>query len=192
VALAKNKLDQLGTAGEANQAALQLESLRAELRAAVDRWAPLALGQTLMNEAITRFERAHQPTLLRDVEDLFRRMTADRYVAIHRKLDEQGTLVVAQRDGQRKEPSQLSRGTREQLYLAMRLAYILHYCRENEPLPVVMDDVLVNFDDQRAESTLQLLVDVAQTVQIIFLTCHDDTAQRVRRATAGQEPIVLG
>ena len=75
---------------------------------------------------------------------------AGRYIGIRRRLDEQGRLVLAEANGKDKEPHQLSTGTREQLYLAIRLAYAQHYCRENEPLPLVMDDVLVNFDDERS------------------------------------------
>ena len=48
------------------------------------------------------------------------------------------------------EPGQLSTGTREQLYLAIRLAYVLNYCNRAESLPVIMDDVLANFDDDPA------------------------------------------
>ena len=56
--------------------------------------------------------------------------------------------------------------------IALRLAYVLDYCDRNEPLPLVMDDVLVNFDEDRAATTLQALRDVARTTQVLFLTCH--------------------
>jgi uncharacterized protein YhaN len=152
--------------------AMDLESARSELSTAVDRWAPLMLAQTLMKRAIERFERDHQPAMLGEVQRLFRELTLGRYVSIERKLDEHGTLVVVQPDGRRKEPAALSTGTREQLYLAIRLAYILHYCRDAEPLPIVMDDVLVNFDDERAVQTLRVLDQIAAEVQVLFLTCH--------------------
>lgn len=94
-------------------------------------------------------------------------------------------------DGQLKEPHQLSTGTREQLYLAIRLAYVLHYCREAEPLPIVMDDVLVNFDDSRAAKTLQTLLGISQDVQIILLTCHRNTVDLVASLLPQLEPITL-
>ena len=61
----------------------------------------------------------------------------------------------------------MSTGTREQLYLAIRLAYVLHYCEQAEPLPLVMDDVLVNFDDRRKRNTLEVLLEVANKIQIL-------------------------
>jgi uncharacterized protein YhaN len=118
-------------------------------------------------------------------------MTCGRYVDLRRKLDEYGTLLVKERGGALKEPGQLSRGTREQLYLAMRLAYVHHYGRHAEPLPLVMDDVLVNFDDERARSTLEVLCEVAETMQIVFLTCHQSMVDLVRSAQPDSKPIHL-
>ena len=66
----------------------------------------------------------------------------------------------------------MSRGTREQLYFSMRLGLIEEYEKRSEPLPVIMDDVFINFDDHRGEQVVQLLADFAQTRQVIVLTCH--------------------
>ena len=99
--------------------------------------------------------------------------------------------MLAEATGKDKEPSQLSTGTREQLYLAIRLAYARHYCRENEPLPLVMDDVLVNFDDERSEAALDMLIELAQDIQLIFLTCHQDTIRRIRSRLPQMEPTQL-
>jgi len=180
-ALADKARIDMEAASEAAGLAMDLESARSELVTAVDRWAPLVLAQALMRRAIDRFEREHQPAMLGEVERLFRQLTLERYVGIERKLDEQGTLMVVEQNGNRKEPAALSTGTREQLYLAIRLAYIAHYCRDAEPLPIVMDDVLVNFDDDRAEQTLVVLQEIAANVQILFLTCHQHVVQLVQR-----------
>jgi len=145
----------------------------------------------MLTEAIARFERENQPAMLRDVGQLFSGLTRGRYVGLRRKLDEEGTLVLAQANGRSKEPSQLSTGTREQLYLAIRLAYVRHYCRDNEPLPLVMDDVLVNFDDDRSEAALDMLIDLTQDIQVIFLTCHQETIRRIRSRFPEMEPTQL-
>ena len=175
-----------------NRAALlaqELESTRSQLRDAVDQWATLVLARHFMQRAMQRFEREHQPRMLQDVAALLQRMTNGRYVSIARKLDEQGTLQVHQADGTVKEPHQLSTGTREQLYLAIRLAYVLHYCREAEPLPIIMDDVLVNFDEQRGNATLETVVELARQLQVILLTCHPHTVERVRKWIPDLQPI---
>ncbi len=185
------RLREMDQASQAALIAQDIESTRSRLREAVDQWVPLVLARTFMRRAMEHFEREHQPQLLIDVGRLLQRMTLGRYGEISRKLDEQGSLQVRQADGKLKEPHQLSTGTREQLYLAIRLAYVLHYCREAEPLPIVMDDVLVNFDDQRAAETLEALIEVAQHVQVILLTCHRGTLQLVQARLSGCSPIML-
>ena len=182
---------QLEGASRAADLALELESTRSQLASAVDRWAPLVLAQALMKHAIKKFEREQQPAMLAKVEQLLQQMTLGRYQAIERKLDEHGTLLVVDEAGKRKEPHQLSTGTREQLYLAIRLAYIDHYCQSAEPLPIVMDDVLVNFDAERARQTLRAFSDVSDKVQIIFLTCHQHTVELAREVFSTSQPIVL-
>ena len=142
-----------------------------------------------MKQAIGRFERQHQPQMLQEVRRLFARMTCDRYTNVRRTLD--GVLLLEEREGQVKEPHQLSRGTREQLYLAIRLAYVHYYTRKAEPLPLVMDDVLVNFDDQRAMRTLDVLCEFAQSLQIIFLTCHQNVVDLIRSTRPDIETMCL-
>ena len=67
---------------------------------------------------------------------------------------------------------EMSRGTREQLYLAMRLGLIDEYETRSEPLPAIMDDVFVNFDDERDEHVIEILNSFSQQRQVLVLTCH--------------------
>lgn len=190
-ALANNSVENLDKESQVSELVQSLESGRAELRAAVDHWAPLVLASALMEEAIQRFEREHQPAMLQNVGELFACMTHNRYVGLRRRLDESGTILVELADGGAKEPKQLSTGTREQLYLAIRLAYARHYCRANEPLPLVMDDVLVNFDDSRADGALEVLLSLGEHFQVVFLTCHQSTIDRIKGRLPGLVPIEL-
>ena len=169
----------------------QLEGSFAQLGSAVDRLAPLSLAQALLKRAIERFEKEHQPSMLSEVGILLAQMTGGRYVSIRRRLDEAGTMLVEQINGKLKTPSQLSTGTREQLYLAIRLAYVQQYCRESEPLPLIMDDILVNFDEQRAKNTLDVLLALPDHIQVLFLTCHEHMAKLVRKSRPDLSPIEL-
>ena len=189
--LLDEQLKQLDGASRAADLGLELESTRSQLASAVDRWAPLVLAQALMRHSIKKFEREHQPAMLAEVERLLQRMTLGRYAGIERKLDEHGTLLVVDEVGKRKEPHQLSTGTREQLFLAIRLAYIHHYCQDAEPLPIVMDDVLVNFDAERVKQTLRVLAEFSERVQIIFLTCHQHMVEAVREVVPSCQPSIL-
>jgi uncharacterized protein YhaN len=66
----------------------------------------------------------------------------------------------------------MSDGTRDQLFLAFRLASLESYCRAAEPLPFVADDVLVHFDDERSRATLDLLAEFASVTQVLLFTHH--------------------
>jgi uncharacterized protein YhaN len=175
----KKKLDDLAHQHAAADAALELERSRAVLVSAVDQWAPVVLAEALMQRCLANFEESLQPQILKQVTHLFDRLTNGRYISIRRQLDEQGKLRVEQCDGQWKEPGELSTGTREQLYLAIRLAYVMQYCRDCEPLPIVMDDVLVNFDERRVQNTVDVLREVSQSVPLMLMTCHAPTARAV-------------
>jgi len=80
-------------------------------------------------------------------------------------------LIVIRAGGQALETHQLSRGTAEQLYLSMRFALAQEYAGK-AVLPLVMDDILVNFDEERMESCLRVMADVSQRHQVLLFTCH--------------------
>ena len=66
----------------------------------------------------------------------------------------------------------MSDGTCDQLYLSLRLASLEKYLQENQPLPFIIDDLLINLDDQRAEAALKVLSELASKTQVIFFTHH--------------------
>jgi uncharacterized protein YhaN len=81
-------------------------------------------------------------------------------------------VTVSDRDGSQKTPERLSRGTREQLYLALRLGVIEEAALNHERLPVVVDEVLVNFDPARARRAVEAFILLAKHTQVIVFTCH--------------------
>ncbi|MBK7398309.1 MAG: AAA family ATPase [Myxococcales bacterium] len=163
----------------AAEQAAEIERVRAELTTHVERWCVLTLADRLLDGAIRRFERDHQPALLLRASTLFEAMTGGRYLRIVRPLGEQ-RVVVERRDGEKYEPERLSTGTREQMWLALRLAYVERYCAAAEPLPVVLDDVLVNFDERRTTATLRALAEVTAVTQVLLFTCHESLLETVR------------
>ncbi len=82
----------------------------------------------------------------------------------------------------------MSDGTADQLYLALRLASLEHYFKNSEPLPFVVDDILLRFDDERALATLEVLVDLSQKTQVIFFTHHHHLVE-LAQSTIGNDRI---
>ncbi len=75
----------------------------------------------------------------------------------------------------------LRRGTAEQLYLAIRFGYITSHGGSGEKLPILMDDVLVNFDPTRASQAAEGILEMSQSYQVLFFTCHPETVEVFRR-----------
>ena len=83
---------------------------------------------------------------------------------------------VVRRDGVEVGIPGLSRGTSEQLYLALRFGLVQHFVETSgEPLPIVMDDILVNFDEDRAARAARSIEELSKTCQVIYFTCHPTT-----------------
>ena len=148
-----------------------LEVLKSELEEQIDRYLLVHLAERVLDRVTDRYARENQPALLQYTSELLARVTEGRHLRVVVQ-PETRSLATVDRSGQLRSPADLSSGTREQLFLALRLAYILDYCDRGEPLPVIMDDVLVNFDDARAAATLTALRDAARHTQVILLTCH--------------------
>jgi uncharacterized protein YhaN len=77
---------------------------------------------------------------------------------------------------ERKLLGQLSEGTRDQLYLALRMVALRDHAEAAEPMPFIADDVLQTFDDTRAAAALGALVGLSETLQVIVLTHHEHLA----------------
>jgi uncharacterized protein YhaN len=98
-------------------------------------------------------------------------MTGGRYIRIIVPLGET-RLQIEPTEGPPLTTDQLSRGTAEQLYLAMRLAFVREYAKHAGPLPLVIDDILVNFDPLRGRAAILALQAIATTHQVLVFTCH--------------------
>jgi uncharacterized protein YhaN len=80
----------------------------------------------------------------------------------------------------------LSDGTRDQLYLALRLASLEHHAKRGEPMPLVLDDILIHFDDDRARAALAALGEMAASTQVLFFTHHARLLELAREAVPAE------
>lgn len=152
-------------------------ALKAQLEEAVRRWMVIRLAQGLINRTLYVFVRERQPEVLKMASRCFERFTGGRYIHIQQDIPDGETVTVTERSGRRKTPEELSRGTAEQLYLALRFGLVDSFARRSVSLPLVLDDVLVNFDPKRAKAVLEVFSDYlhAGHRQILLFTCHPET-----------------
>jgi len=154
------------------------ELILAKIDASSEMWAVLTLCKTLLDETRKLYETERQPDVLRQASAFYKIMTDGRYLRVIAPLDG-GDIQVERCDGVRLSPELLSRGTAEQLYLAMRLALVREYAGHMDPLPVVFDDVFVNFDPERTRNTLRAVGNLAESHQILMFTCHPHVVELV-------------
>ena len=154
---------------------LQLSVLQEKLKVKAMQWVSLSIGQSLIREAKTKYERERKPAVVQQGEHFFSLITSQRYP---RLISPPGETQIQLEDGSghRKQLAELSRGTAEQLYLALRFGLIREFSRRSESLPVVMDDILVNFDPERASEAARAIAELANENQVIVFTCHPSTA----------------
>ncbi len=121
-------------------------------------------------EDAERQQRENEPNLV-SAETLLAKITDGKYT----KADYSARAIVSN-NGEVKTQEELSRGTREQLYLAFRLGYAQNYGTDgnNFKLPLIIDDAFVNFDKDRLSNVIEALKEFAQTNQVLFFTCHKD------------------
>jgi uncharacterized protein YhaN len=147
------------------------ELILAKLDANAETWAVLTLCKTLLDETRKIYETERQPGVLRQASLFFKVMTEGHYIRVIAPLDG-AEIQVERADGVRLPPQLLSRGTAEQLYLSMRLALVREYAATTDALPVVFDDVFVNFDPARTRNTLHAVRELSETHQVLIFTCH--------------------
>ncbi|MCW0214947.1 MAG: hypothetical protein OJJ54_16440 [Pseudonocardia sp.] len=155
---------------------------------AAERYLVVHLQREILRRELENYERRHASPLLVEAGRLLERLTAGRFTGL-RPGEGGRTLVAVRADGEELGPEQLSEGTADQAFLALRLAGIVALQGEREadglpPVPVVLDDVLMTFDDARASAALAVLADLAQRWQILLLTHHDHLAPLAAAAQA--------
>lgn len=151
---------------------------------ALTRWQTLTVTSRLGEQVRKKYEAERQPETLREASRYFERLTEGKYKRVWTPL-EAGVLFVDTAGGERLPVDVLSRGTREQLFLALRLALVDLYARRGKVMPLVLDDVLVNFDTRRTRIAAELLCDFATDQrQLLLFTCHEHIVRLFRTLRA--------
>jgi uncharacterized protein YhaN len=182
--LAERRATVMGVLGdegrEDRQAALSLDAARSTelLRSSMTEYTIASVAAEMLAETLRVYERERQPGVVRRAEEMFASITDGRYGHLRSPVGTFDPFIVDE-SGESKGKEQLSTGTAQQLYLALRLAYLESLKGSPDALPVLMDDVLVNFDEQRRHETARLLAEFAASHQTIFFTCHEATAEEL-------------
>ena len=171
-------------------------ALRQKIAALEEEYAAIRLAMDTLDQANTDLQNRFSPALGRRVGEIFAGLTGGAYDAV--VLDRALRLSAAPAgDSQYRDAGFLSVGTTDQLYLATRLAICEMVLPDEKQVPIVLDDALANFDDERCRRALNWLKEEAKHRQILLFTCHSREADFfagdgevfVQRLTNGAEKV---
>ncbi|XXT17616.1 AAA family ATPase [Sorangium sp. So ce429] len=192
----------VGAAEAAVEAQICLSHLRGEVR----RYVRARLAAVLLEREIERYRERNQGPILARASALFHRLTLGAFAGLRVGYDESEQAILRcvraappapaaapAPEGAAAEPAKapvqrevdvsgLSDGTRDQLYLALRLASLEHHARTAEPMPLILDDLLIHFDDDRARAALAVLGELTGITQVLFFTHHARLCELAREA----------
>jgi hypothetical protein len=193
-----HEMQSLASDRQMSQAILDLGIVEVQIKEAIRRWKVLTIIGRILDVVRKRYETDRQPETLREASQYLIRLTDGHYRRVWMPLDRRGLLVENDK-GESLSLDVLSRGTREAVFIGLRLALTGSFARRGAMLPLVLDDVLVNFDTGRVRCAAEVLCDFArQGHQVIMFTCHEhitdifEDAQadvRVLPPRDGSEPV---
>ena len=173
---------ELHTLGEPEELQSRREVILEELDRRRAEYDALTAAQSALETAHSQLQARFSPALNHRAGELLAQLTGGRYDKV--ALTQQFEALAEEHDGLTpRRALTLSQGTADQLYLAVRLAVCQLVLPEEEPCPLVLDDALANFDDERCALALELLDRLGKERQILLFTCHS----REARLLAGRE-----
>ncbi|MBW1969796.1 MAG: AAA family ATPase [Deltaproteobacteria bacterium] len=174
IALANKDLDEIGGESKALEIAEEAEGLSGQIQSDVDQYVRLKLSHMVLAKAMERYRQSNQSPVLSIAGDYFKTMTQGSFAGLRADFDDKGDPVIKAKrpDGKMLALAEMSDGSRDQLFLALRLGGLARYVKANGPMPFIVDDVLVHFDDDRSAAALAALGELAKETQVVFFTHH--------------------
>lgn len=170
---AKREFNAIDGSDAAACAQQEAEELIARIARHAHSYARTRLAQATVSRVIQSYREEHQGPVLRRAGEIFKKITLGSFSGLITDYEDDKQVLLGQRpDATRVGVAGMSQGARDQLFLSLRIAAIEEHLKQREAIPLVIDDLLVQFDDARASATLSVLADLAQQTQVLFFTHH--------------------
>ena len=181
----QRKRDELAKAGDAAaDYRQQAESVAVALKLDAARFIRLRLASHFLKEQIEQFRKENQGPLLEKTGKVFSEMTRGRFDRLAVDFNEQDIPVLMGRrlNGTNVPVDGMSEGTRDQLYLSLRLAALDRHLENHQPMPLILDDLLMTFDNPRAGAILSQLAVLSKRTQVFLFTHHEHLVELCRQS----------
>jgi uncharacterized protein YhaN len=187
---ARQAVAEIGGDGEVARLEEARQSLLLEIEKRAERYLRLKIGIAAAEHALQLYRSRHQSSMMTRASDAFSRITGCRFAGLTTTPGKDGEVLVGERaTGGSQIADTMSKGTRFQLYLALRMAGYREFAEQREPLPFIADDIMETFDDDRSAETFKLLDGLAEKGQVIYLTHHAHLCDLARQACGGRVRI---
>lgn len=183
---AAGRLEAVGGDAAAAQIEERRRGILLEVEDKAARYLRLRLGVLAAEQALRAYRDRHRSTMITRASLAFRTISRGAYDGLSTQPDKDGEILIANAaDGGSKLAVELSKGTRFQLYLALRVAGYHEFAETRRPVPFVADDIMETFDDFRAEEACRLFSQMAAVGQVIYLTHHRHLCEIARGVCPG-------
>jgi uncharacterized protein YhaN len=168
-------------------------ALLEEIKAGAEAHLRLRFGLLVTDAALRSYREGHRSAMLNRASAAFATISEGAYTGLSTQPDkDRESLVAIAANGASKQAKDLSKGTRYQLYLALRVAGFHEFAANRPPVPFIADDIMETFDDGRAAQSLAILSDMARVGQVIYLTHHAHLCDIARQHCPGARLHQLG
>jgi uncharacterized protein YhaN len=174
------------------RAAFRKLSAENEMMALGRDWMILKLAEGLLSTAMEHHRAQTRDPVMARAGAILTRLTGGSFASLAQVFDDddRGHLVACRSDGTQVPVNAMSEGSRDQLYLALRLAFLSDYSARAEAAPFIGDDLFQTFDDTRTAAGIDALADLSQSVQPILFTHHLSVVD-IARKTLGEDLDLL-
>jgi uncharacterized protein YhaN len=170
----------------AAKASEEAEQQLATIISGAEQYLRLQIAALILEQRIEDYRKKNQTPVLGRAGELFAKLTLGSYVNLRDELDKEGKPILL---GVRPNDIEvsvdgMSDGTRDQLFLSLRIATLEQHLAKGEPMPFIVDDILIGFDDNRTRVCLEILAELAASTQVLLFTHHRRVLELADKLTA--------
>lgn len=170
----QHELDLMDGSGRAADLMQSIQFSAGQISRDAQLYARSKIASLILRRAIDHYRRENQSPVLALAEKYFAQLTSDEYRSLKVDYDAKGrsTLFAVRADASEVPAGVMSTGTADALYLALRLASLEHQLRHSKPIPLIIDDCLIQLDDRRAAAALRAFSELSEKTQVVLFTHH--------------------
>ncbi|MEV5829154.1 AAA family ATPase [Spirillospora sp. NPDC052242] len=178
---ARRHLDGLDGSGDAARAEQEFAQICAALADDAEEYLRLETARLAIVACMEEYRHSDQDSVLARASALFEQLSLGRYSGLELSDEERPSVRARTSGGHPRTPGELSEGTRDQLYLALRLATLERHADAGNTLPIAVDDIFMTFDEARTDAALHVLDGMADRFQVIVFTHHEHVVHNAEK-----------